>query len=292
MSISNQAGASPRRSIVDASRQSRSRGAAALFALACITASMLFASGCSQKMDSEPKFIPLRENRFFSDHKSARPLVDGTVPRGYLEDDQAFFTGKTGQATATASAASPTTSAVSPPSTTVISFQLTGAAPGSGGQLPVSQPAGTPVGRVGSANTMAANLAANVQPKTPGQTDINYFPLPVTSELVARGQDRFNIFCSPCHSQLGDGQGMIVKRGFRAPPSFHLDRLRQAPVGHFFDVITNGFGAMPDYAAQITPQDRWAIIAYIRALQLSQNATVADVPPDHKADLDNGGQQK
>jgi mono/diheme cytochrome c family protein len=160
-----------------------------------------------------------------------------------------------------------------------------GVAQGAAGQTPVA-------GRVGSANTMAANLAANVQPKTPGQVDINYFPIPVTAELVARGHERFNIFCAPCHSQLGDGQGMIVKRGFRQPPSFHLDRLRQAPVGHFFDVITNGFGAMPDYAEQIPPADRWAIIAYIKALQLSQNATVADVPADHRADLDNGGQQK
>jgi len=107
-------------------------------------------------------------------------------------------------------------------------------------------------------------------------------PFPLTPEVLARGRERFNIFCAPCHSRLGDGNGMIVQRGYRRPPSYHIERLRTAPLGHFFDVMTNGFGAMPDYAAQIPVRDRWAIIAYIRALQLSQNATVADVPEDQK----------
>jgi hypothetical protein len=100
----------------------------------------------------------------------------------------------------------------------------------------------------------------------------NVFPMPVTDKVLARGRERFNIYCTPCHSHVGDGNGMIVQRGLRKPPSFHIDRLRAAPAGHFFDVMTNGFGAMPDYAAQISVEDRWAIIAYIRALQLSQNA--------------------
>jgi mono/diheme cytochrome c family protein len=95
--------------------------------------------------------------------------------------------------------------------------------------------------------------------------------------FLTRGQERYNIYCVPCHSRAGDGNGMIVQRGFRRPPSFHQDRLRNAPLGHFFDVISNGFGAMPDYASQIKPEDRWAIAAYIRALQLSQNANAADV---------------
>jgi len=103
-------------------------------------------------------------------------------------------------------------------------------------------------------------------------------PFPVTQQLLACGQERFDIFCSPCHSRLGDGRGMIVQRGFRPPPSFHTARLRQAPLGYFYGVITNGFGAMPEYASQIPPHDRWDIVAYIRALQLSQNATTADVP--------------
>lgn len=115
---------------------------------------------------------------------------------------------------------------------------------------------------------------------------VTQFPLPVTAALLARGQQRFNIYCSPCHSLLGDGNGMIVQRGYMAPPSFHSDYLRQAPAGHFFDVITNGWGAMPDYREQVTPHDRWAIIAYIRALQLSQHAPLADVPARQRPNLD------
>lgn len=112
------------------------------------------------------------------------------------------------------------------------------------------------------------------------------FPFKITRADVRRGQERFNVYCSPCHSRLGDGQGMIVKRGFRQPPSYHTDKLRTAPVGHFFDVITNGFGAMPSYAARVPVDDRWRIISYVRALQYSQMATVADVPADRVPDLD------
>jgi mono/diheme cytochrome c family protein len=104
-------------------------------------------------------------------------------------------------------------------------------------------------------------------------------PFPVTADVLARGQQRFNIYCSPCHGEAGDGSGMIVQRGFKHPPSYHIDRLRRAPIGYFFDVMTNGFGAMMDYAAQVPPKDRWEIAAYIRALQLSQNASPGDVLP-------------
>jgi Cytochrome C oxidase, cbb3-type, subunit III len=104
------------------------------------------------------------------------------------------------------------------------------------------------------------------------------FPFPVTARVLRHGQEQFNIFCSPCHGRVGDGRGMIVQRGFKQPPSYHTDRLRQAPAGHFFDVITNGFGAMYDYRSRISPETRWAIIAYIRALQLSQHAKESDVP--------------
>jgi len=104
----------------------------------------------------------------------------------------------------------------------------------------------------------------------------DYMPFPVTEDVLTRGRERFNIYCAPCHSRLGDGQGMVVKRGYKQPPTYHQDRLRKAPLGYFFDVMTNGFGAMPDYAAQIQPRDRWCIVAYIRALQLSQNATQAE----------------
>jgi len=111
-------------------------------------------------------------------------------------------------------------------------------------------------------------------------------PMPLTKDLLRRGQDRFNIYCMPCHDRTGSGRGMVVRRGYQPPPSLHLDRLRDAPVGHFFDVISNGLGAMPDYASQIDVPDRWAIAAYVKALQLSQHAPVADVPADKKDSLD------
>jgi mono/diheme cytochrome c family protein len=117
----------------------------------------------------------------------------------------------------------------------------------------------------------------------------NDFPFPVTKDVIERGQNRFNVYCTPCHGRLGNGDGMIVRRGFRKPPSYHIDRLRQVPNGYIFDVITNGFGAMQDYSAQVQPQDRWAIVAYIRALQLSQNASINDVSAAGRAQLEQGG---
>jgi mono/diheme cytochrome c family protein len=112
------------------------------------------------------------------------------------------------------------------------------------------------------------------------------FPMPVDDALMARGRERFNAYCSPCHGQTGLGDGMVVRRGYRHPPSLAEDRLRAMPVGHFFDVMTNGFGAMPDYAAQIKVNDRWAIAAYIRALQLSAHASIDDVPAADRGRLD------
>lgn len=111
-------------------------------------------------------------------------------------------------------------------------------------------------------------------------------PFPVTLEILQRGQDRFNIYCAVCHGRTGEGNGMVVRRGFSAPPTYHSDRLRQAPIGHFYDVITHGFGGMASYANQVEPRDRWAIAAYIRALQLSQNAEISDVPPELRNELD------
>lgn len=104
------------------------------------------------------------------------------------------------------------------------------------------------------------------------------FPFPVTRDMIDRGRSRFEVFCSPCHGRLGDGGGIVVERGFRRPPSYHIDRLRQAPVGHFFDVITTGLGAMTDFSDRVPPADRWAIVAYIRALQLSQQARLPELP--------------
>jgi hypothetical protein len=117
-------------------------------------------------------------------------------------------------------------------------------------------------------------------------TDSTVLPFPVDAGVMARGRERFEIFCSPCHGRTGQGDGMVVQRGFRPPPTLHQDRLRDAPVGHFFDVISNGFGAMPDYASQVKVTDRWAIIAYIRALQLAEHASLSEIPPDRRGDLD------
>jgi hypothetical protein len=107
---------------------------------------------------------------------------------------------------------------------------------------------------------------------------VSDLPVPLTRELMERGHDRFNIFCSPCHGRQGNGLGMIVERGFKQPPSFHQDRLREQPIGYFFDVMTKGFGQMSSYASQVPPEDRWAIAAYIRALQFSQHAPIAELP--------------
>jgi cytochrome c553 len=115
------------------------------------------------------------------------------------------------------------------------------------------------------------------------------FPMPITMEVMQRGRERFTVFCSPCHGATGVGNGMIVQRGFRQPPSYHEERLVNAPPGYFFDVMTNGFGAMQDYAAQVPVADRWAIAAYIRALQLSRRGTVDDVPAERRGELEQPG---
>lgn len=171
-------------------------------------------AGCRQDMHNQPRYRPLRSSSFFGDARASRPLVPGTVARGQLRDDPAFYDGK-----------------------------------------------------------------VNGQP-------VAFFPVEVTRATLERGRERFDIYCAPCHSRTGDGDGMIVRRGYLRPPSFHIDRLRQAPPGHFYTVITNGLGGMPDYAQQIAPADRWAIVAYIRALQLSQNAPLSDVPASEQPKLD------
>jgi mono/diheme cytochrome c family protein len=168
--------------------------------------------------------------------------VEGTVPRGFLKTDTEFFTGKkAGRA--------PT---LSSPAQTPAGSQAAG-------------PLGGPKPAAGTAPQGAALQGAAAYPD-----DVEVFPIAVTREVVVRGKERYEIFCSACHGLTGNGDGMIVRRGFRRAASFNDDRLRQAPVGHYFDAITNGWGAMPSYAPQIPAHDRWAIVAYIRALQLSQ----------------------
>jgi mono/diheme cytochrome c family protein len=122
--------------------------------------------------------------------------------------------------------------------------------------------------------------------------DSNAFPVQLTPELMQRGKDRYGIFCTPCHGIQGDGNGMVAMRGMKHPPTYHQDRLRKVPNGYLFDVVTNGFGQMLGYSAQIPPKDRWAIIAYVRALQLSRNAPVSELPPDLREKLNAGGTTK
>ena len=175
-------------------------------------------AGCRQQMADQPRYDPLEPSNFFDDGLSARPLVENTVPRGALREDELLYTGMLGGAPATS------------------------------------------------------------------------FPFPVTLDVLQRGRERYDIFCSPCHSRTGYGDGMVARRGFGPPASLHTDILRKQPPGHFFRVITQGFAAMPSYAQQIPPEDRWAIVAYVRALQMSQHASVNDVPPDARAKL--AGEQR
>jgi mono/diheme cytochrome c family protein len=204
-----------------------------LFTVCCL----LFTSACRRDMQDQPKMKPFRSSTFFRDGLSARPPIEGTVARGFLKEDTEFFTGKrAGKSAATTSANASTAPAESP-----------------AGPQPTATSAGAPL------------QGAAAYPD-----DIEVFPITITKDVVTRGKERYEIFCSACHGLTGTGDGMIVRRGFRRAASFNDDRLRQAPVGHFFDAITNGWGAMPSYAPQIPPEDRWAIIAYIRALQVSQ----------------------
>jgi mono/diheme cytochrome c family protein len=196
---------------------------------------LLFTPACRRDMQDQPKMKPYRSSVFYSNGLSWRPPVEGTVPRGFLKTDTEFFTGKKA------------------------------GKPGAG---PVTVPTESPAGpQPGGNATAVPPQGAAAYPD-----DVEIFPIPVTQEVVKRGKERYDIFCSACHGLTGNGDGMIVRRGFRRAASFNDDRLRQAPVGHFFDAITNGWGAMPSYAPQIPAQDRWAIIAYIRALQLSEQS--------------------
>ena len=184
-------------------------------AAACAAVCLFLITGCQylrQDMADQPKNKALSPSEFFADGRSERPLLEHTVARGSLANDELFV------------------------------------------------------------------------PK-----DSNNFPLPVNQELLDRGEQRYKIFCSPCHGLQGDGNGMIVLRGMKHPPSYHVDRLRQSPNGYYYDVVTNGFAAMNGYDAQIPPSDRWAIIAYVRALQLSRNARAADLPAEVRERLDKAG---
>jgi mono/diheme cytochrome c family protein len=141
------------------------------------------------------------------------------------------------------------------------------------GPLAGPEHAAAAVGLGAAGNPFPVTAVGGMEPEF-----VDTFPFPITDEVMERGRERYNIFCAVCHDRLGTGNGMIVRRGYNHPPSYHEPRLRAAPVGHFYDVITRGYGAMPDYAAQIQPRDRWAIVAYVRALQLSQDEELAQLP--------------
>jgi hypothetical protein len=187
-----------------------------LFAV-CAAALAVLTGGCQirQDMADQPKNRPLSPSPFFADGRSERPLLENTVARGSIAEDDLFV------------------------------------------------------------------------PK-----ESNAFPLPLTPELLKRGQERYKIFCTPCHGIQGDGNGMVSMRGMKHPPSYHDARLLAVPNGYIFDVITNGFGGMLSYSAQIPPSDRWAIVAYVRALQLSRNAPVSELPPALREKLNAGGPAK
>lgn len=161
-----------------------------------------------------------------------------------------------------------------------------------GARLPVEGTVSRGIGGEASSGRVVRSLYVDDELLATGKVGgalVDSFPFPVTEAVMNRGEERFNIYCAPCHGRVGRGDGMIVRRGYRRPPSYHIERLRTQPAGHFFDVITNGFGMMPSYRYQIPIEDRWAIVAYVRALQLSQNATVAEVPADKRAALETGG---
>ncbi|HEY2828201.1 MAG TPA: cytochrome c [Pirellulales bacterium] len=215
----------------------------ALFAVACLL------SGCEQKMGSQPSYQPLESSRFFADGRASRPLVSGTVPHGTLEDNSTMFTGRK-------SAAVPRTAMMA------------------------------------NANSEDRQLAASSQPQLNPDEFATQLPFPLSVEVLERGQQRYTIYCAVCHGPTGAGDGTVVRRGFTRPPSYISDNsrqfarsgfqvpLRDVPLGYFFEVATHGYGAMADYAEQVEPRDRWAIAAFIRTLQFSQQAPFDALPTD------------
>ena len=189
--------------------KARDRGRSGAWLLAAVA---LLTVGCRQDMHDQPKLEPLEASTMFGNGAGSRPMIEETVARGQLREDQVLYSGRTAD------------------------------------------------------DAFATTL-----------------PLPLTRDLLERGQSRFNAFCSPCHGRVGDGLGMVVQRGFKRPNSFHEQRLVDSPVGYYFHVMTNGFSQMSSYAAQISPADRWAIAAYIKALQLSQSIPVEQLPAPDRA---------
>jgi mono/diheme cytochrome c family protein len=196
-------------------------------------------------MANQPSYKPLDPSDFFSDGRSARPLVAGAIARGHLRLDTHLYTGRRTRA---------------------------------------PRAWATSAGAVGAALAGPISAAASLDLEQADYVDT--FPFPVTRDVLEMGYNRYMIYCVVCHDPLGTGRGKIVERGYTPPPSYHIGRLREVPVGHLFDVITNGYGSMPDYREQIPPRERWAIAAYIRALQLSQHFPQKEMTDEMRADQD------
>src|SRR4051812_21742384 len=190
----------------------------------CAVATLLCA-GCQQQMAAQPSYRPLEKCELFDDGRASRPEIAGTVARGHLQTNVAFYTGRKSRPRVVESGRS----------------------------------------KLAAANTETADK------KDENRDFISEFPIAVDQQLLDHGRNRFEIYCVACHDQLGTGHGKIVERGYTRPPSYHIPRLREAPVGRLFGVISEGYGSMPSYASQIPTEDRWAIVAYVRALQMSQH---------------------
>jgi mono/diheme cytochrome c family protein len=245
-----------------------------------LTAYCLLSTGCRMDMQDQPRYEYYEpgDKKFFPDGASSRATVEGTVPRRpgpYRDREDYLYTGKAAGAPGTSGAQ----------------------AGGVGVSLPAMQTgAGTGTGTGALAST---NVRGNVSGGVPGAREAtmtgapDLFPIPIEKTDLLRGRERFQIYCTACHGLTGEGDGMIVRRGFQKPPSYYDDRLQEnrTPASHFFDVITNGWGAMPDYAAQIPPEDRWKIIAYVRALQLSRRLKLEELSPEDQEKVRSGAQR-
>ena len=275
------------------SRAARCTWRRAVLSFLLLSFSFFLLRACRPDMQDTPRYEVYEPSTFFEDGQGSRPFVEGTVPRGerFRNADAYQYTGQQpgaggaqgGQAGGTA-ASSQAQGAGQTGGVGTAAANVQSAAQGGGqstGDVNVrgNVAGGIPAGAQQAGGAGVGQAGAGQAATFPGP---DLFPFPVTEQAVDRGQKRFNVYCAMCHGPTGEGDGMIVRRGFRRPPSFHEDRLQagNSNAAHFFDVITNGWGAMPSYADMIPWEDRWAIIAYVRALQLSRRANVNDLPPD------------
>jgi mono/diheme cytochrome c family protein len=257
--------------------------------------SFFLLTACRQDMQDTPRYEVYEPSTFFDDGQASRPLVEGTVPRGerFRNADAYEYTGREAgsqQAGGTSAASGATSGAqaggVGTAGANVQTTQAGGAQTTGDVNVRGNTAGGIPAGGAGVGQEGAGQGATFPGP--------DRFPFQISEAEVNRGQERFNVYCSMCHGPTGEGEGMIVRRGFRRPPSFHEDRLQpgQSNAAHFFDVITNGWGAMPSYADMIPWEDRWRIIAYVRALQLSRRANVAELPEERRGQIRQPGAQQ